>query len=66
MCVLRWALLVLVAGSLSGAEYTPCGCDCNTPKINTPEEEEYYFSEVYIQYLIYYPEDNNSTIIYKI
>ena len=37
MCVLRWALLVLVAGSLSGAECTPCGCDCNTPAINTQE-----------------------------
>ena len=57
MCVLRWALLVLVVGSLSGAEYTPT--------INTPEEEE-YFSEVFIQYLIYYPEENNTTIIYKI
>lgn len=65
MIFLRWALLVLVAGSLSGAEYTPCGCDCNTPTINTPEEEE-YFSEVFIQYLIYYPEENNTTIIYKI
>lgn len=61
----RWAILVLVVGSLSGAEYTPCGCDCNTPTINTPEEEE-YFSEVFIQYLIYYPEENNTTIIYKI
>lgn len=58
MYVLRWALLVLVAGSLSGAECTPT--------INTQEEEEYYFSEVFIQYLIYYPEENNSTIIYKI
>lgn len=57
MCVLRWALLVLVVGSLSGAEHSPI--------INTQEEEE-YFSDVYIQYLIYYPEDNNSTIIYKI
>lgn len=63
MCVLRWALLVLVAGSLSGAEYTPCGCDCNTPTIETLEIEEDY---LYIQYLIYYPEENNTTIIYKI
>lgn len=66
MYVLRCVLLVFMAGSLSGAEYTPCGCDCNhTPTINTQEEEE-YFSEVFIQYLIYYPEENNTTIIYKI
>lgn len=55
MCVLRWALLVLVAGSLSGAEYSPT--------IETPEIEENYF---YIQNLVYYPEENNTIIIYKI
>lgn len=57
MHVLRCALLVFMAGSLSGAECTPT--------ITTQEEEE-YFSEVFIQYLIYYPEENNTTIIYKI
>lgn len=60
--LIRLALLVFMAGSLSGAEYTPCGCDCNTPAINTQEEENYF----YIQHLIYYPEENNTTIIYKI
>ena len=55
MYALRCMLLVLMVGSLSGAEYTPT--------IETPEIEEDYF---YIQHLIYYPEENNTTIIYKI
>lgn len=55
MYVLRCVLLVFMAGSLSGAEYTPT--------IETLEIEEDY---LYIQYLIYYPEENNTTIIYKI
>lgn len=63
MIFLRWMFLVLLTGSLSGAEYTPCGCDCNTPTIETLEIEEDYF---YIQNLVYYPEENNTTIIYKI
>lgn len=63
MYALRCMLLVLMVGSLSGAEYTPRGCDCNTPTIETLEIEEDY---LYIQYLIYYPEENNTTIIYKI
>lgn len=54
MYVLRWMLLVLMVGSLSGAEYTPT--------INTQEAEHYF----YIQHLIYYPEENNTIIIYKI
>lgn len=54
MYALRWMFLVLLTGSLSGAECTPT--------INTQEEEDY----LYIQYLIYYPEENNTTIIYKI
>ena len=57
MCVLRWALLVLVVGSLSGAEYTPT--------IETLEIED-LIERIYIQHLIYYPEENNTTIIYKI
>lgn len=59
---LRWVFLFWLVGGLSGAEYTPCGCDCNTPTINTQEEEDYF----YIQHLIYYPEENNTIIIYKI
>ena len=65
MCVLRWGLLVLVVGGLSGAEYTPCGCDCNTPTIETLEIED-LIERIYIQHLIYYPEENNTIIIYKI
>lgn len=57
MYVLRWALLVLVAGSLSGAEYTPT--------IETLEIED-LIERIYIQHLIYYPEENNTIIIYKI
>ena len=53
----RWALLVLVVGSLSGAEYTPT--------IETPEIED-LIERIYIQHLIYYHEENNTTIIYKI
>ena len=45
----------MVVGSLSGAEYTPT--------TETPEIEEDYF---YIQYLIYYPEEITTIIIYKI
>ena len=56
MYALRCMLLVLMVGSLSGAEYTPT--------IETLEIEEDYF---YIQNLVYYPEENNTTIIiYKI
>lgn len=57
MFFLRWMFLVLLTGSLSGGE--------GATTINTQEEED-YFSEVFIQYLIYYPEENNTTIIYKI
>ncbi len=53
----RWALLVLMVGSLSGAEYTPT--------IETPEIED-LIERIYIQHLIYYPEENNTIIIYKI
>lgn len=60
---LRWVFLFWLVGGLSGAEYTPCGCDCNTPTIETLEIEEDYF---YIQNLVYYPEENNTIIIYKI
>lgn len=53
----RWMILVLVVGSLSGAEYTPT--------IETPEIED-LIEKFYIQHLVYYPEENNTTIIYKI
>lgn len=57
MCVLRWALLVLMVGSLSGAEYTPT--------IETLEIED-LIERIYIQNLVYYPEETTPIIIYKI
>lgn len=54
----RWMLLVLVVGGLSGAEYSPT--------IETPEIED-LIERVYIQNLVYYPdEETTPIIIYKI
>lgn len=61
----RWAFLFWLAGGLPSAEYTPCGCDCNTPTIETPEIED-LIERIYIQHLIYYPEEITTIIIYKI
>ena len=57
MIFLRWMFLVLLTGSLSGGE--------GATTIETLEIED-LIERIYIQHLIYYPEENNTTIIYKI
>ena len=53
----RWAFLFWLAGGLPSAEYTPT--------IETLEIED-LIERIYIQHLIYYPEEITTIIIYKI